>query len=181
MPPPSRRQLVDPLGLVAGMFDALGLGAVIDHATRQTPETRLVTVGHAVKAMVLTGMGCVNQHRDRVPLLCQHKPTPRLLAPGIDAHHLHDAGLGRALDTLYAYGVTALSTLMASTSAPRVGRTPRFAPLHRTRVHVDGRDNRAEEPDAHRRPRPRGDRRAPRPALTHVRLALMVEPQAGLP
>jgi hypothetical protein len=103
------------------------------------------------------------------------------MAPGLDAQHRHEDTLGRAVETRSDDGVTALYRRLAVTAAPRVGRTPRCAPLDRTRVHVDGRDNRAEEPDAHRRPRPRGDRRAPRPALTHVRLALMVEPQAGLP
>ena len=55
MPPPYRRQVLDHLGLVAGLCDALGMGTVMDHATRQHPETRLVTVGNAVKAMVLNG------------------------------------------------------------------------------------------------------------------------------
>jgi hypothetical protein len=43
------------------MFDELGIAEVIDQATQQTPEMRLVTAGHAVKAMVLNGLGFVNQ------------------------------------------------------------------------------------------------------------------------
>jgi hypothetical protein len=35
------------------MCDALGIGDVLDRAIQHTPETRLVTVGSAVKAMVL--------------------------------------------------------------------------------------------------------------------------------
>jgi Domain of unknown function (DUF4277) len=61
MPQPYRSQVLDHLGLVAGMFDALGMGAVIDHATQQNPEARLVTGGQAVKAMVLNGLGVVHQ------------------------------------------------------------------------------------------------------------------------
>ena len=53
MPQPYRSQILDHLGLVAAMFDELGICAVIDQATRQNPETGLVTVGRAVKAMVL--------------------------------------------------------------------------------------------------------------------------------
>ena len=45
---PSRRQIMDHLGLVAGMFDELGMGPVIDQTTQQNPETRMVTVGHAM-------------------------------------------------------------------------------------------------------------------------------------
>jgi hypothetical protein len=39
------------------MFDELGIGDVIDQATHQNPEMRDLTVGEAVKAMVLNGLG----------------------------------------------------------------------------------------------------------------------------
>jgi transposase len=81
MPQPYRSQVLDHLGLVAGMFDELGIGAVIDQATRQNPETRMVTVGNAVKAMILNGLGLVNQQLYLVPLFFQHQPTHRLIAP----------------------------------------------------------------------------------------------------
>jgi transposase len=60
----------------------------------------MVTVGNAVKAMVLNGLGFVNQQLDLVPRFFQNKPTHRLIAPGIAAQYLHDDALGRALDTL---------------------------------------------------------------------------------
>jgi len=108
MPQPYRSQILDHLGLVAGMFDELGIADVIDRATQQHPERRIVTVGHAVKAMVMNGLGCVNQQLDLVPMFFHNKPTQRLIAPGIEAKHLNEDTLGRALDTLYDYGVTAL-------------------------------------------------------------------------
>lgn len=43
------------------MFDELGIAEVIDKATQQDPAMRLVTAGQAVKAMVLNGLGFVNQ------------------------------------------------------------------------------------------------------------------------
>jgi hypothetical protein len=73
---------------------------VLDRATQQNPEQRLVTLGNAVNAMVLNGLGFVNQPLYLVPMFFQNKPTPRLIAPGIEASHLHDDPLGRALDTL---------------------------------------------------------------------------------
>ena len=51
MHPSARREILDHLGLVAGMFDALGIGDVIDQATKRAPEQRIVTLGNAVKAM----------------------------------------------------------------------------------------------------------------------------------
>ena len=69
-----RSQVIDHLGLVAGMFDELGITDVIDRATQQNPEMRIVTAGHAVKAMVLNGLGFVNQQ-----LYPTFRTTPRLL------------------------------------------------------------------------------------------------------
>src|SRR6516164_10793261 len=48
--------VLDHLGLVAGMFDELGIGDVRDKATQQNPAMRDRTVGEAVKAMVLNGL-----------------------------------------------------------------------------------------------------------------------------
>jgi hypothetical protein len=39
------------------MYDELGIGQELDRALQQTPETRFVTVGSAVKAMVLKWAG----------------------------------------------------------------------------------------------------------------------------
>src|SRR5919201_6683397 len=111
-PQPYRTQVLDHLGLVAGMFEELGITEVIDRATQQDPEMRIVTVGHAVKAMVLNGLGFVNQQLYLVPHFFHNKPLPRLLAPGIEARHLNDDTLGRALDTLYETGLTELYSLI---------------------------------------------------------------------
>src|SRR5262245_27728460 len=67
-PQPYRTQVLDHLGLVAGMFEELGITEVIDQATKQNPEMRIVTAGHAVKAMVLNGLGFVNQQLYLVPI-----------------------------------------------------------------------------------------------------------------
>jgi transposase len=176
-----RTQVLDHLGLVAGMFEELGITEVIDHATQQDPEMRIVTVGHAVKAMVLNGLGFVNQQLYLVPHFFQNKPLPRLIAPGIEASHLNDDTLGRALDTLYAYGVTELYSLIAATAARRLGLTPTCAHLDTTSFHVDGRYNSHEAPDeqvVHIIP---GYSRDHRPDLNQVRLELIVEHQAGIP
>ena len=163
------------------MFDELGIGDVLDHATQHTPDTRVVTVGNAVKAMVLNGLGFVNQPLYLVPRFFQHKPTQRLVAPGIDAEHLNDDALGRALDTLYASGVTTLYSLIAATAAERLGLAPCFAHLDRTSFHVDGRYNSEEDPDEHVIHITRGYSRDHRPDLNQVMLELIVEHQAGIP
>ena len=180
-PPPYRSQVLDHLGLVAGMFEELGMGEIIDQTTQQNPEMRLVTAGHAVKAMVLNGLGFVNQQLYLVPRFFQNKPTSRLITPGITSEHLNDDALGRALETLYAYGVTELYSLIAATAAERLGLVPTFAHLDSTSFHVDGRYNSAESPDAQVVHITRGYSRAHRPDLNQVMLELIVEHQAGIP
>jgi transposase len=180
-PQPYRTQSLDHLGLVAGMFEELGIAEVIDQATKQDPDMRIVTAGHAVKAMVLNGLGFVNQQLYLVPHFFQNKPLSRLIAPGIQASHLNDDTLGRALDTLYAYGVTALYSLIAATAAKRLGLAPTFTHLDSTSFHVDGRYNSDEEPEEHVIHITRGYSRDHRSDLNQVMLDLIVEHQAGIP
>ena len=180
-PQPYRTQVLDHLGLVAGMFEELGITEVIDNATQQDPEMRIVTAGHAVKAMVLNGLGFVNQQLYLVPHFFQNKPIARLIAPGIQASHLNDDTLGRALDTLYGYGVTELYSLIAATAAKRLGLAPTRMHLDSTSFHVDGRYNSEKEPEAEVIHITRGYSRDHRPDLNQVMLALIVEHQAGIP
>jgi transposase len=95
-----RRPILDHLGLVAGMFDERGIGEVVDQATPQHPAMRDLTVGEAVKAMVLNGVGFGNHALSLVPRFCQNKPTSRLMAPRVTPAQLNDDALGRALETL---------------------------------------------------------------------------------
>jgi transposase len=179
--PSYRTQVLDHLSLVAGMYDEFGIGDVIDRTTQQRPEMRLVTAGRAVKAMVLNGLGFVNQTLYLMPQFFHHQLTSRLIAPGIAPEHLHDDALGRALDTLYDYGVTARYSLMAAMAAERLGRAASFAHLDRTSFHVDGRYNSDTIRDAQVVHITRGYRRDHRPDLNQGMLELIVAHQAGMP
>jgi transposase len=176
-----RSQVLDHLGLVAGMFDELGIGDVLDQATQQNPEMRDLTLGEPVKAMVLNGLGCINQALSLVPHFFQNQPTSRLISPRVAPKQLNDDALGRALEPLYASGVTELYSLVAATAAQRLGLAPRFAPFDRTSFHSDGRYNSDEESDEHVIHITRGYRRDQRPDLNQVMLDLIVEHQAGIP
>jgi transposase len=163
------------------MFDELGIGDVLDQATHHNPEMRDLTVGEAVKAMVLNGLGCINQALYLVPRFFHHKPTYRLISPRVAPAQLNDDALGRALDTLYTYGVTELYSLIAATAAQRLGLSPTFTHLDSTSFHVDGRYNSDKEPDEHVIHITRGYSRDQRPDLNQVMLDLIVEHQAGIP
>jgi transposase len=179
--PTYHSQVLDHLGLVAGMFDELGMGEIIDQVTQQNPETRDLTVGEAVKAMVLNGLGFINQALYLVPRFFHNKPTYQLISPRVTPQQLNDDALGRALDTLYTYGVTELYSLLAATAAERLGLAPRFVHLDTTSFHVDGHYNSDEEPEEQVVHITRGYSRDHRPDLNQVMLELMVEHQAGIP
>ena len=87
---PYRRQVLDHLGLVAGRFDELGLGDVLDRATHQHPAGGTSRVGEAVNAMVLNGLGCIHQALDLVPRFFQNTPTYRLMSPRMAPAQLTD-------------------------------------------------------------------------------------------
>jgi transposase len=181
MSPNYHSQVLDHLGLVAGMFDELGIGEHIDRAIAQDLTKRTVSLGQAVKAMVLNGLGFVNQQLYLVPSFFHNKPLERLLGPGVPAAHLNDDVLGRTLDALYAYGVTPLYSLIATQAAQRLGLSSHVVHLDTTSFHVDGRYNSAEAPEeqiVHITP---GYSRDHRPDLNQVMLELIVEHQAGIP
>jgi len=181
MTPTYRTEIIDHLGLVAGMCEELGIAETIDQAIPQAPFMRYVTIGQAVQAMILNGLGFVSQQLYLVPHFFQNKPIPRLIGPGIYARHLNDDTLGRALDSLYDYGVTELYSLIAVTAAKRLDLAPQMVHLDSTSFHVDGRYNQDEEPDASVIHITRGYSRDHRPDLNQVILELIVEHQAGIP
>jgi transposase len=181
MPSPYQSQGLDHLGLVAGMFEELGMGAVIDQAIAQDMSKRTVSLGQAVKAMVRNGLGFVNQQLYLVPRFFQNKPLERLVGPRIQAEHLNDDVLGRALDALYEYGVTSLYSLIAAQAAQRLGLTSQVVHLDTTSFHVDGRYNSTDEPEAQVIHVTQGYSRDHRPDLNQVMLELIVEHQAGIP
>lgn len=163
------------------MFDELGIGDILDQATQQDPQTRDLTVGEAVKAMVLNGLGFVNQALYLVPRFFQNKPTYRLISPRVAPDQLNDDALGRTLDTLYTYGVTELYSLMAASAAKRLGLTPTYGHLDTTSFHVDGRYNCDAPPPEGVVRLTQGYSRDHRPDLNQVMLELIVEHQAGIP
>ena len=58
---PYRSQQLEHLGLVAGMYDELGIGDLLDKLIPQYTDKRIVSIGQVVKAMVLNGLGFSNR------------------------------------------------------------------------------------------------------------------------
>jgi transposase len=147
-PPHYSSKLLNHLGLVAGMYDELGLGELIDSLIIQDSRQRTVSIGQAIKAMVLNGLGFTHRALYLTPHFFQDKPVDRLIGEGIEAEHLNDDVLGRALDKIYQYGPDVLYPQLAAPVIHQLGLSSGFAHLDSTGFHVDGRYNSDSEPEA---------------------------------
>jgi len=177
----SSKQL-DHLGLVAGMYDELGIGNLIDKLIAQDGEKRIVSIGQAVKAMVMNGLGFANRTLYLTELFFRDKPIERLIGEGIEAKHLNDDMLGRALDAIWEYGPSKLYPQLAAQAVKRLGLLCHFGHMDSTGFHVNGQYNSNEE-----EVEPgvihitKGYSRDHRPDLNQVVLQLVSERQAGIP
>ncbi len=181
-----KSETLEHLGLVAGMFDELGVGELVDELVPQDLSQRKVSVGQALKAMVLNGLGFANRRLYLMPEFFRNKPTERLVGAGISPEHLNDDALGKALDTLYAFGLTELYRSIAGRAAERLGLGSGVAMAHldTTSFHVDGRYN-SELDDFNESTGvihvSKGYSRDHRDDLNQVVLELITESRANLP
>jgi len=167
------------LGLVAGMCSELQLAETIDRLL--PPTEKQIAHGTAVCAMVLNGLGFVNQRLYLVPAFFRNKPVERLLGDGITAEQLNDDTLGRTLDAIYAANPTEVYAAVAAKSCEILGLQPRCGHLDSTSFHVDGRYNSEQPPDEGVIWITHGYSRDHRPDLNQCILNLMVESQASIP
>ena len=87
-------KIFDHLGLVAGMFEELEIGDRIDEQIAQDFEKRNISVGQAVKTLVLTGLGFVQQRLYLTAQFFEKMPTDRLVGEEVRPEHLNNDVLG---------------------------------------------------------------------------------------
>src|SRR6059058_3026203 len=97
---------LDHLGIVAGVCREAGIAAWLD--AQAGANRRDVSVGTAVVAMILNGLGFANRQLYLVPQYFANKPVEHLLGEGITADMLNDDCLGRTLDWIYEHDPTTL-------------------------------------------------------------------------
>ena len=171
---------MDHLGLVAGMYDELGIGDLLDQMIYQDEEKRVVSIGQAMKAMVLNGLGFVNHTLYLMPHFFQNKPLERLFGAGIKPEHLNDDVMGRTLDKLYSYGVSNIYSILAARAVHRLKLTTSFVHLDSTGFHLDGKYDQESSSEGLVKIT-KGYSRDHRPDLNQVVLQLICEGQAGIP
>jgi transposase len=129
-------QQIDHLGIVAGICQQIDLIGQIDQIVG--PKGRKVSVGQAIQAMVLNGLGFVNRPLYLTPEFYANKPVETLIGAGIKAEDLNDDCLGRALDVVYEVGVTPIFLQVVSHALWVMQIVPRFAHVDTSAFSLEG-------------------------------------------
>jgi transposase len=177
---------LDHLGIVAGICQQIDLIGQID--AQIGSQERKVSVGQAVQAMVLNGLGFVSRPLYLTPEFYANKPLDRLIGAGIEAEDLNDDSLGRALDWLYRAGVTEVFAQVSAHALRVFGIETRYAHLDTTAFSFYGNypsEEQAASPTAESDPVPiqitHGYSKDHRPDLKQAVLAMICANRASLP
>lgn len=170
-------QELDHLGIIAGICFEIELIKTIDSSVGN--GEREVTTGEAVQAMILNAMGFVNKPLYLTPQFFANKPVENLIRVGLTAEELNDDRLGRALDALYAKGVTELFAKVASHALSIYGIEHEAYHLDSTSFAFEGEYNPEEDSQAIKIVR--GYSRDHRPDLKQAVLSLICSYKSAIP
>jgi transposase len=127
---------IDHLGLISGMIEELGFVDLIDKHIAN--DSRKVSVGTAVKALIMNSMG-FSQHALYIsPSFFERCDVEHLFGSAYSAADFNDDSLGRALDRLSEYGVSRLFSLLSYTACQNQGLDDEFMHADSTNFSVEG-------------------------------------------
>ena len=176
---------MDHLGLIAGMIDELEIVKNIDKELPSSSQTKKLSYGESIKAMILNGLGYVNKQLYLTPLFFKDKPLKRLFGRDIEASWINDDVIGRTLDKIFEYGVSELYEKIAKEALKILGLIPSTIHLDSTSFHLDGKYANQEAEDKESEQSSiyitKGYSRDHHPELNQVVLNLIVEHKAGIP
>lgn len=129
---------IEHFGIVAGIFDELGIDKIIDHAL---PKTRQHKASHSaiIKAMVLNGLGFNESRLYFYSNFFIGLPTESLLGEGISPSSLNDDTLSRTLDAIFNYGPTELFNELALQAMNRMTEETHLLHLDTTNFSMFGK------------------------------------------
>ena len=136
---------LDHLGIVAGVCKEAGIAEWLDKIAGE--NRRDVSVGTAVVAMILNGLGFANRQLYLVPQFFANKPVEHLLGKGITADMLNDDCLGRTLDWICENDVTTLFAGLAFQARQQFGIKGQHLHIDTTSFSVSGEYASKEEGD----------------------------------
>jgi transposase len=105
-------KVLDHLGLVVATINKLGIAEHIDRILPMTKGAK-TTNGQRASAMILNGLGFIDDRLYLFPKFLENKPVEKLLGEGLCAEDFNDDALGRFLDTVHEYGESKLFSELA--------------------------------------------------------------------
>ncbi|TSJ80172.1 DUF4277 domain-containing protein [Cardinium endosymbiont of Dermatophagoides farinae] len=133
----SGSSVLDHLGLVASTIEKLG---IVNEINKRIPLTNgaKTTHGQRVSAMILNGLGFMNDRLYLFPKFLANKPVSKLLGGDVCASDFNDDALGRCLDAIHEYGITKLFSEVALSIACKHKLLGKSAHLDTTTLSVYG-------------------------------------------
>jgi transposase len=119
------------------MIDEIGIVEQINQLVGEQAG-EIVSPGHAVKAMILNGLGLVSSPLYLFSKFFEGKATEHLIGAGIKPEHLNDDRLGRVLDKLYLTGLEQIFTSIALVAAKKFSISTETIHLDSSSFHVHG-------------------------------------------
>ena len=173
-------------GLIAAMFDELGIAKAIDEVVPWHEKSE-ISLGNLVKAFTLNGLNIKARPIFRIADNFAEQDLYQLFEPdsGVCYEKLNDDRFGRCLDALHEFGVSPLFGLVVAQANQKLGIKAHFGNLDYTSFAVDGEYSRyasellQEELTAIQPAR--GYSRDHRPDLKQINLALMTDSLNGIP
>lgn len=171
-------KVLDHLGLVASTIEKLGIIKKIDARIPVSKQHGAkVTMGERVSAMILNGLGFVDDRLYMFPKFLENKPVERLFGHALQAEWFNDDALGRCLDEISGYGVTKLFTEMSFEIGIEQGFLGRTSHIDTSSLSLYG-----EYADEAKGPAPAyGHSKAHRPDLKQMVINLATTGKAAFP
>ncbi len=129
--------VLDHLGLVAATMDKLGIVKEIDKHLPMTQGAK-TTHGQRAMAMILNGLGFMDDRLYLFPKFLENKPVARLFGQDLNANDFNDDALGRFLDAVHAYGENKLFSEIAFPMALKYKLLSKSAHFDTTTLTVYG-------------------------------------------
>lgn len=173
-------KVLDHLGLISSVIEEIGLIEKVD--TLLPLETRKgvkVTMGQRVAAMILNGLGFMNDRLYLFEKFLENKPVDQLFGEEVEAAHFNDDALGRCLDAIAEHGVTKFFTKLSFDIGIEQGLIGTTMRGDTTTLVLHGdypEDSNSDEP----KPK-HGHSKAKRPDLKQMVLHLATTGSAGFP
>jgi len=171
---------LDHHGLVSGIVDELKLVEIIDNRLAADDQNE-ISMGEAVKGMILNGLGFSNRPLMLTPQFYTNLPVELLFRDGVKAEHFNRHKLGRALDAVHEYGCDILFSEIALAACQQEDVDVQNNSLDSTSFSLTGQYNPTEDDDEQAITLTYGHSKDHRPDLKQAVQELLVSQDGGIP